>query len=60
MGKAEETVIKIDDLRTLLFWATVGVHVSRGGYQQEEVIDTLVNYAALIGFDLPYKPEFQK
>jgi hypothetical protein len=60
MNKTDETVIVIDDLRTLLFWASVGVHLSRGGHREEDVPQTLLNYAALIGFELPYKPEFQE
>jgi len=60
VSESSDPTIQIDDLRTLLFWASVGVHLSRGGYRQEEIPQTLENYAALISFELPYKPEFQK
>lgn len=59
MGETETTIV-VDDLRTLLFWASVGVHLSRGGHCEEAIPQTLENYAALIGFELPYKPEFER
>ena len=59
MNEPSETTIVVDDLRALLFWASVGVHVSRGGQRAEEIPQVLENYAALINFQLPYKPEFQ-
>jgi hypothetical protein len=51
--------VSADDLRCLLFWASVGVHLSKGGFRQEDIPDILTNQAEYLRFALPYKPEFQ-
>lgn len=59
--KEEKNHIDItkEDLALLLFWASVGVAFSKGGYREEEVPRVLMGHADAIGFALPYKPEFQ-
>ena len=47
-----------DDLRMLLFWASVGVHLSKGGYCEDEIEHALESYAEHLSFTLPYPPKF--
>ena len=47
-----------DDLRMLLFWASVGVHLSKGGYCEDEIEHVLESYAEHLNFTLPYPPNF--
>lgn len=57
---ANLTAIIADDLRALLFWASVGVSLSSGGYREDEIEHMLESYAEHIGFVLPYPPSFAK
>jgi len=50
--------VNIEDLRALLFWATIGIATSKGGYQGNEIEHILESYAEAISFGLPNKPEF--
>lgn len=54
------TTVVSDDLRALLFWASVGVHLSSGGYREDEITHMLESYAEHIAFSLPYPPVFAK
>lgn len=56
--KESLTEVVSSDLRCLLFWASVGVHLSRGGYRQEEIPSILERYASELLFELPYSATF--
>lgn len=55
----ENVEVAKSDLEVLLFWASVGIHLSKGGHRQEEAPRILEKHAGVINFTLPYKPEFQ-
>jgi hypothetical protein len=59
MSENNQVTIVAENLRMLLFWASVGVHLSRGGAYEEEVPHVLESYAEHIGFKLPYEPKFR-
>ena len=59
MSKTKDlTEVVTTDLRALLFWATIGVTKSRGGYQQSEIEHILESYAENLKFKLPAEPKF--
>jgi hypothetical protein len=67
MGKTDDiqnpangglTTVITDDLRMLLFWASIGVHLSRGGYFEQDTPHILERYAEHVKFTLPYEPRF--
>lgn len=53
------TTIVSENLRMLLFWASVGIHLSRGGAYADEVPHVLEGYAEHLRFKLPYEPRFK-
>lgn len=52
------TTVVTDDLRMLLFWASVGVHLSHGGYFERDIPHILESYSEHVEFQLPYEPKF--
>jgi hypothetical protein len=56
----DPTMVVISDLRALLFWATIGIGKSRGGYQQHEIENIIESYADFLKFQLPRKPKFMR
>jgi len=47
------------DLRALLFWATVGVSRSRAGSYSNIIEHVLESYADFLHYKLPYPPRFK-
>src|ERR1035437_9389033 len=56
----DPTGVVISDLKALLFWATIGVIKSRGGYQDDEIVKIIESYADHFKFQLPRKPRFMR
>jgi len=54
------TEVSTSGLRALLFWATIGVTKSRGGYRDNQITAIIDHYAREIHFQLPAKPDFRK
>ena len=54
------TEVVTSDLRALLFWATIGITKSRGGFQESEIGHIIESYAESVKFNLPAKPKFMK
>ena len=49
-----------DDVKALLFWATIGMSKSIGGQYEKEIRDIIESYAEHLHFKLPHTPKFKK
>lgn len=59
----EEFVVTRKELRTLLFWASVGVRESKGGSYQHDIESVIVEWVTKLNLKIPYHlpyPEFGK
>lgn len=52
--------VLVEDLRALLFWAQVGVELSKGGSHEDKICDAIAFYAKEIGHPIEGFPRFGK
>lgn len=57
--KSKLTEIVSDDLKALLFWATIGVTRSIDGEYSNEIRDIIESYSEHLHFKLPHRPKFK-
>ena len=54
----KNTEVVVEDLRALLFWASVGVKNSRGGSYASEIENIIESYCAYLG--IKHAPKFKR